>query len=450
MLKGDLGGIYSPLFYLTLPQNIKFGKRLRDIADINLTRNKPKFSGEELVPYVGLPETDEHDNDVKTVLERPFSEVGSRSLILKNDILFARIEPSIFNKKYIYVDDLKGFGYAFTSTEFYILKAKSVLQKYLFYILFLDFFYNQVEGKTTGSTGRRRLDKGAFENIIIPSPPLEIQQKIINIFEKAYDVKKEKEAQAKALLASIDNYLLTELGITLPDKQENSLKNRVFLRNISGVSGERFDAGFYQKYFIGVLQNIENGIFKCYPIHENAKFISGFAFKSEDYVESSDCYLITIKNIIANSIDLTKSTFLPNHYFKLYQNFRVKENDLVIAMTGATIGKVGIFNETKQALLNQRNGIIYSDKIDSIFLMSLLNLDLFQSLILRNSNGGTQPNISETDIMKIRIPFPPLEIQEKIVNHIQSIRDKAKALENEAKEILEKAKVEVEKMILGE
>mgnify|MGYP001573919684 CR=1 FL=1 len=38
--------------------------------------------------------------------------------------------------------------------------------------------YNQVIGKTTGSTGRRRLDKGIFEKLLIPYPPLEIQSKI--------------------------------------------------------------------------------------------------------------------------------------------------------------------------------------------------------------------------------------------------------------------------------
>jgi restriction endonuclease S subunit len=38
--------------------------------------------------------------------------------------------------------------------------------------------------------------------------------------------------------------------------------------------------------------------------------------------------------------------------------------------------------------------------------MNLLNIKCFQDLIVRNSNGGAQPNISETDIMRIKIPLP--------------------------------------------
>jgi len=41
--------------------------------------------------------------------------------------------------------------------------------------------------------------------------------------------------------------------------------------------------------------------------------------------------------------------------------------------------------------------------------MSLLNVSIFQKLILRNSNGGAQPNIGETDILRISIPLLPFE-----------------------------------------
>jgi restriction endonuclease S subunit len=132
-----------------------------------------------------------------------------------------------------------------------------------------------------------------------------------------------------------------------------------------------------------------------------------------------------------------------------YKEFQIKINDLLIAMTGATIGKVGIYNHPDNSLLNQRNGIIKPDNINSIYLMSLLNLPIFQKLILRNSNGGAQPNISETDIMRISIPVPPLDKQKEIAEHITDIRQQAQQLKDKTKEALKKASEEIEKILIG-
>ena len=133
----------------------------------------------------------------------------------------------------------------------------------------------------------------------------------------------------------------------------------------------------------------------------------------------------------------------------MYPKFRVLENDLLIAMTGATIGKVGIYNSCEKSLLNQRNGIIRSKNLNTFYLMNLLNLDIYQKLILRNSVGGAQSNISGKEILKINIPIPPLEKQNEMATHISQIRSKANVLMQQGKETLEKAKQAVEQMILG-
>ena len=119
-------------------------------------------------------------------------------------------------------------------------------------------------------------------------------------------------------------------------------------------------------------------------------------------------------------------------------------------MTGATIGKVGIFENDTKALLNQRNGIIRSDEMDTYFLMNLLNTSIYQKLILKNSVGGAQPNISETAITNLPIPLPPIEKQNEIAAHISQIRAQAKQLQADAAQVLDSAKAEIERMILGE
>ena len=223
----------------------------------------------------------------------------------------------------------------------------------------------------------------------------------------------------------------------------------MFLTNLSEVTGKRIDPDYYSIYYKKIIRCIEGSYYKTETIGKYCGFISGYAFSSNDYIGQSDCILITIKNISKNIITLEEKTFLPSQYYEMYPQFRVLENDLLIAMTGATIGKVGIYNSYEKSLLNQRNGIIRSKNLNTFYLMNLLNLDIYQKLILRNSVGGAQSNISGKEILKINIPIPPLEKQNEMATHISQIRSKANVLMQQGKETLEKAKQAVEQMILG-
>ena len=128
-----------------------------------------------------------------------------------------------------------------------------------------------------------------LKKLKIPLPPLEIQQQIVDLYEKAYTEKQQKEAEAERLLDSIDNYLLGELGITLPKEEEllpqNTDKNnsynldndnplvkkgRLFLTNLSEVTGKRIDPDYNSKYFYCLFQSLNNSI---YPFERIKKYL---------------------------------------------------------------------------------------------------------------------------------------------------------------------------------
>lgn len=58
-------------------------------------------------------------------------------------------------------------------------------------------------------------------------------------------------------------------------------------------------------------------------------------------------------------------------------------------------------------------------------------------------------SLTQDSIRKVLVPLPPLEKQNEIAAHIQTIRDRAKQLRAEATAVLEQAKQEVEEMIIG-
>ncbi len=89
--------------------------------------------------------------------------------------------------------------------------------------------------RSTGGT-RPALDYPALLSI-----PIIEDKRILLITAKVIEQKQKNEAQAEKLLASIDDYLLKELGITLPELTENTLAKRIFTSSLREISGDRFD-----------------------------------------------------------------------------------------------------------------------------------------------------------------------------------------------------------------
>lgn len=382
--------------------------------------------------------------DKMQYIEFDSSEISKNIQLKKGNILLTR------KGTFGYAISLdKDYDYVISSEVFYIeINQDLINSKYL------EIFFNSKIGQAQFDKNKigaimGSLSQDAIKELKIPIPSVEIQNKIIEEYSNYINQKQQNEAEAEKLLASIDTYLLKELGITLPTQKENTLKSRMFTTSFKEISSSRFDPNYHTKYFKDLFNSFEKGKFEYAVIKKFAGFQSGYAFKSTDYLEESNCLLITIKNIRQNQINILNATYLPNEFYDIYEDFQIKKDDLLIAMTGATIGKVGIYEHEEKSLLNQRNGIIKPININSIYLMSLLNLNIFQSIILRNSNGGAQPNISETDIMKIKIPVPPIEKQLEIANHITQIRRQAQELKDKTKMALQLANQEIENLLLN-
>jgi len=103
-------------------------------------------------------------------------------------------------------------------------------------------------------------------------------------------------------------------------------------------------------------------------------------------------------------------------------------NTVLVAMYGATAGQVGILGieaATNQAVC----GILPNDKISPIYLYYFLCTQLDNFLNMRS--GVARLNISQNIIREFKIPLPPKQIQEKIIDEIGNVEVKEKA--NKAK-----------------
>jgi len=157
---------------------------------------------------------------------------------------------------------------------------------------------------------------------------------------------------------------------------------------------------------------------------------NGYAFKSNDY-KNKGTPIITIKNITnCGKISTDKVNYVACN--AKYNKFIIKQNDILIALTGATIGKIGIFKEnTNNYYLNQRVGrFIIKENINKNYLYYWLLLSDFKNKIILNSSSGERGNIS-TGIVKtkIKIPLPSLEVQQQIVDELTQIETSIETIE---------------------
>jgi len=149
-------------------------------------------------------------------------------------------------------------------------------------------------------------------------------------------------------------------------------------------------------------------------------FQNGFAFKSKLFKDSG-LPIIRITNIQDQIISTDKLVYFdPKNYKQDFEKYKVEPNDLLIAMSGATTGKIGFNNTNKTFYLNQRVGNLkpkqaLNKKYLYYFLLTQVEKNLKKAL------GSAQPNLNTEQIKNLPLPFPPLPIQEKIVTKLDKI-----------------------------
>lgn len=169
----------------------------------------------------------------------------------------------------------------------------------------------------------------------------------------------------------------------------------------------------------------------CWTYFKDIFYIeNGYAFKKIDY-KKEGIPLVRISNIENGIVNINECIYV-NKLEKNEEKYVIEKGDLLIALSGATTGKNGVYYLDEIAYLNQRIGNIKIKNKEKVlneyrnYYIALKNED-----ILNLAYGGAQPNISPKVIEFISIPLPPINEQQRIVNRIESLfvkLDRAKEL----------------------
>jgi len=324
---------------------------------------KSEFSDAPKNGYVRLIQIRDYKTDAHIVY---VDKNSTKKFCESDDVMIGRYGPPVFQI-------LRGLEGAYNVALMKAVPDEEALSKdYLFDFLQSSPIQNYIIGLSQRAAGQSGVNKKALENYKIPIPPLTEQKRIVEKLD--------------ALLTRIDTAV-------------EHLQKSVALADSLALNG-------LDVYFAELSEAYE----EC-PLINLVDFISGYAFKSGDFVAGTGVKPIKITNVgVTEFSDITEE-FLPVDYKDKFNKFSVKNNDIVIALTRPIINgglKVCRVPESYDgALVNQRVAAITSENKNLLdFIYWYLQSSKTKNYILEKSKSLNQPNLSITDLKNLTLPFP--------------------------------------------
>ena len=268
----------------------------------------------------------------------------------------------------------------------------------------------------------RKIDQGAaqpnlntdlIKSIPIPLPPLTEQKRIIKEIKRWFSLINpidQNKSDLQTIIKQAKSKIL-DLAIhgKLVPQDPNDEPASELLKRINPSTKITCDNAHYTF-------KVPTGWIMC-KLGEICALENGYAFSSDDYKQQG-IPLVRISNISDNTINLNGCVFVKK---EVDDRFIVKNGDLLIALSGATTGKMGVYENENIAYLNQRVGNLKIKK--NVLLPEYRNYYMFSQIekILKLAYGGAQPNISSKIICELQFLLPPLMEQKRIVQKIEEL-----------------------------
>ena len=292
------------------------------------------------------------------------------------DILISNIRP-YFQK--IWCADRCGG----CSADVLCIRAKeNTDSKYLYYLLSQQAFFDYVMSGAKGCKMPRG-DKKQIMQWPVNIPAIDVQKKVV------------------AILSSLDNKI--RLNRRINDNLEEQAKA---LFKSWFVDFEPFKGG---KFVDSKLGPIPEG-WSIGKVNDVVQILSGFAFKSETFVQSGPYRLITIKGVQDGYLDISGASYISKVPLKMPAYCNLEIGDILLSLTG-NVGRVCIVDRPN-LLLNQRVAKLQPrrDKQDLLFVYILFRQDTFKNHLLQIARGTAQLNLSPVETREISIILPPANV----------------------------------------
>jgi len=322
------------------------------------------------------------------------------------------------------------------------IKDTEIIGKYLAIFIDGNIGKKLCSRLNSGST-RERIVIENMRKLPVPLPPKPIQEKIIQLMEEVYKDKKQKEIEAEKLLDSIDDYVLDKLGIKMP----NSEDKMCFVADLEDVAGRRIDAYYHQPKFEDVKKTMGNSKYLLKKVGKILEINS----KLENIKDYKEINYVDLSSINKSLGIISKTKKIPSNKAPSRARQKILKGDLLISSLAGSLKSIAVVNlEGDNNVASTGFFIIKkSEDYNNNYFFALFRTSFYQRLLYRETAGAIMSSINKEKLEQIKIPLPPIQIQNKIAEEVRKRLKKAEQLQKEAKEEINLAKQKVEEIILG-
>ena len=171
---------------------------------------------------------------------------------------------------------------------------------------------------------------------------------------------------------------------------------------------------------------------KLVPLDSVAELKHGYQFRTYDFT-ATGVKVFKITQIKGNGlIDISSCDYIENTRLNDFKKFIIQKGDILMALSGATIGKIGRYDQDEVVLQNYRVGNflpLEKSELSKDYFFYFLSSDITYQQILANQTQSAQENVGKEDIHKMLLFLPPPAEQNAIAAILSSLDNKINLLQ---------------------
>jgi restriction endonuclease S subunit len=446
---------YKPA-YLSVISAIGRNSELKTLKEISVSINSgatPLAKGDAYVekdggiPFIRSGDLTEENiinyDDVLHIKKEIHDKALKRSRLRKNDVLIAIVGATI-GKVSIFTDERE----ANINQAIACVRLNEEIGNPFYVLHFLRSKLGQVQlDRLKRPVARANINLEEVGQIKIPIPPRPIQDKLAEIMGEAYKQRKEKLKEAEYLLVGINDYVSDTLGIEIPEMEER----KTFVVTLKELKeGKRHDVFYYQPKYTAASSALENSECETKPLKDITKLLS----ETRDPTKTPEkpFVYVEISDVDTKLGEITLYKELNGKEAPSRARMVIRKGDIVVSTTRPYRGAIAIVPDRLDDSIGSTGFAVLRPKeeINSLYLHTILRSKLCLAQLEQRMTGSNYPAITTGELKKIKIPVPPIEIQNEIAEEIKGRIELAKEMRKGAEEVIKLAKEKAEKMILGE
>jgi len=293
----------------------------------------------------------------------------------------------------------------------------------------------QMKGALILNSAVDYLSKETLANLLFPLPTKQKQHELVSMMDTARAARRAKLAEADALLAGMNAFVLTALDLPHPTPDARS----VFAVTSAMLARTRVDAHFFRPHFVALEAQVRNMKTGVLPLRRLLAKPPMNGVDAREYSSEGRRYL-RVQNIRPFEVETAEAAYVNRQTAK---DVELQGGDILLTRKGTFGIAAKVPVDCLDCLISSEIILLRPELNSPVmpeFLVAWLNCSVMQALFDRHKTGAIMGHITQDVVATLPVPTPSPTIQSRVIDESHRRRDEARRLRQKADTEWQKAK----------